>query len=199
MGETTTLEAPAGERTATRRSAVLVLASGGMDSTACVSFYASRNYDISLLFVDYGQPARAPERTAVRRVQRHYDVPLREVKIAGLAAGPGFVPGRNGLLIACALAACPFEVGTISIGIHSGTRHVDCGSSFVDAAQHLADLYSGGRIQIGAPFVSWDKQQVFSYCKVANVPIGATYSCETGAANGCGTCATCKDLRELHV
>jgi len=44
---------------ATKRA--LVLASGGIDSTACLFYYKELGYDVEALFVDYRHPANVSD------------------------------------------------------------------------------------------------------------------------------------------
>src|SRR5579884_288783 len=75
---------------------VLVLLSGGLDSAACMTFYRSQGYDVSGLFVAYGQSALRQELIAARRIAKHARVPLAIIQISGLGPfGAGFVPARN--------------------------------------------------------------------------------------------------------
>lgn len=40
---------------------VIVLASGGVDSTACLFYYREAGHDVEALFIDYGHPANPIE------------------------------------------------------------------------------------------------------------------------------------------
>lgn len=51
---------------------VLVLCSGGIDSTACLSYYLLNGYSPCALWVDYGQAARVPELNAVKAVTEYF-------------------------------------------------------------------------------------------------------------------------------
>lgn len=62
---------------------VCVLASGGIDSTACINFYLGRGYGVLPLFVRYGQPACAAEDRSVHAVCKHFGLRLRVVSVTG--------------------------------------------------------------------------------------------------------------------
>lgn len=174
---------------------VLVLLSGGVDSSACVAFYLDKRFDVACLFVDYGHPAAVVEQQAAVAITEHYGVHLQISRINGLPARKsGFVPARNALLVFTALACAEPERGLVALGIHSGTPYPDCTPRFVDACQALADVYAEGRVRIAAPFVTWTKGDIFTYAKKVGVPLDSTYSCEAGGATPCGTCLSCQDL-----
>jgi 7-cyano-7-deazaguanine synthase len=178
----------------------LVLLSGGLDSSATLALYRRRSAAVTALFIDYGHPAAACEVEAARRVAKHYDTPLTSVRCVGLpSVNVGFVRGRNALLLQVALAAAPFEVGQIAMGLHSGTPYGDCSPSFLVEMQRCFDVYCDGRIQIVAPFIDHDKRAVVAYCRETDVPTDLTYSCERGTNPCCGTCLSCRDRKALHV
>ncbi|MBK8024154.1 MAG: 7-cyano-7-deazaguanine synthase [Chloroflexi bacterium] len=49
---------------------VIVLASGGLDSTACIAYYLNLGYEVKPLWMNYGQKAARMENFAIRRVTR---------------------------------------------------------------------------------------------------------------------------------
>jgi 7-cyano-7-deazaguanine synthase len=88
------------------------------------------------------------------------------------------------------LASIGRLTGVIGIGIHAGTEYPDCSPAFVDAMQRLLDVYSGGEVQLDAPFLSWSKPEIWEYARRLGVPLDATYSCEFGP-RPCGQCLSC--------
>jgi 7-cyano-7-deazaguanine synthase len=178
----------------------LVLLSGGIDSCATLALYRRRSSSTSALFVDYGQAAAHQERSAVQRVAAHYDVAVSTAQCTGLGEfGAGYVRARNALLLQMALAAAPFEVGQIAMGLHAGTPYADCTPTFVVEMQRSFDLYCDGKIRVVAPFINEDKKAVVAFCREAAVPIDITYSCEHGISPPCGECLSCLDRKALHV
>ena len=178
----------------------LVLLSGGIDSSACVDFCLQQNYEVRGLFADFGQLAAKKEDMASKKIASHYSIDLKRISLskAEVKSG-GFIPGRNAFLIFTALIEMHAEVGQIVIGIHSGTRYWDCSQQFVGSIQTLLDGYTGGRIQLLAPFQNWTKAGIWEYCRQYQVPVQATYSCELGMDQPCGHCESCKDLEILNA
>jgi len=178
---------------------VLVLLSGGIDSTACVAYYIERGFNIQALFVDYGQLSAERELLAVERIRDSYGIPVTIVKCVGSKKhSAGFIQGRNAFLLHTALMNLN-QSGIIAIGIHSGTTYLDCSSQFIKIMQASFDIYTDGRIMIDAPFIEWSKQDIWDYCKGQKVPVELTYSCENGVKQPCARCPSCQDLEALYA
>jgi len=183
-----------------RRTKVLVLLSGGVDSTACVNYYLDQRFDVRGLFIDYGQLANKRELNSATRVASHYGIEL----ITASFSSPryfsiGEIVGRNAFLVIAALLVEPKLSGIVSLGIHSGVPYYDCSESFVKDIAGLLDGYTDGKVKLDAPFLKWDKAMIYAYCKEKNVPINLTYSCEAGTSPPCGKCLSCQDRNTLNV
>ena len=179
---------------------VSVLLSGGLDSTACIAFYLDQGFLVHSYFVDYGQVSAFREGKAAVDVAKHYGIHLEKLKWSGLSDKvSGFIQGRNAFLLIAALMELSEEVNILAIGIHSGTNYVDCTSSFIHRLQDIFDIYTQGKVHIGAPFLKWTKRDVWDFCFSKGVPVKITYSCEFGMEQPCGQCLSCRDLEELHA
>jgi 7-cyano-7-deazaguanine synthase len=150
---------------------VLVLLSGGIDSTACVAYYQSLGYDVSSLFIDYGQPEARLERAAAIAIAEYYVIPLKQLGVLGYKAPEGYVPARNAMLLSAGLMSFDYGYGIIALGIHAGTPYADCSPDFEQAMQRVFDLYSQGRVRIDAPFLHWTKDQIWDYAQMTGVPL----------------------------
>jgi 7-cyano-7-deazaguanine synthase len=181
-------------------SNVLVLLSGGVDSSACVSYYIAQGASVSTLFVDYGQVSAQKEYDAALKICDHYKVPLDIAKLSGCKTwSGGYVPGRNSFFLYVGIINFQHSKGIIALGIHAGTNYNDCTPDFIQVMQASFDIYSDGCIRVGAPFISFSKRDIWNYCNLEKVPIGLTYSCELGKEQPCGRCSSCKDLEAINV
>lgn len=177
---------------------VLVLLSGGIDSTACIDFYRQLGRSPCAAFVDYGQAAARLEARAANAVTEHYSVPLLSLTWRGCQTkGGGLIPGRNCFLISAALMERPRSVSLIAIGVHAGTEYPDCSQLFLARMQSLLGVSENGAVQLAAPFATWSKADIIAYCGIRKVPVHLTYSCERGTEPPCGLCLSCKDRRLL--
>jgi 7-cyano-7-deazaguanine synthase len=180
------------------RAEVCVLASGGIDSAACLKFYLERRYKVLPLFVRYGQPAYAAEYRSIHAVCKHFGLHPRIVTVAGMAGlGSGELCGRNLFLVSVALMATQGSTNIVSMGIHSGTRYYDCGADFAQGTEAIISSYTDGRVTFGAPFLKWSKQDILTYCTESDVPVGLTWSCEASSKKPCGRCLSCRDRERL--
>lgn len=177
---------------------VCVLASGGIDSTACINFYLNRGYKVLPLFVRYGQPACAAEDRSLHEVCKHFGLRPRVVNVSGFEGlSSGEICGRNLFLISVALMATQGLANIISMGIHGGTHYYDCSVDFAQRAQTIVSSYTDGRVTFGTPLLNWSKQDIFKYCSQSDVPISITWSCEAGDKKPCGKCLSCRDREAL--
>ncbi|WP_082465039.1 7-cyano-7-deazaguanine synthase [Brevundimonas sp. Leaf280] len=172
----------------------IVLLSGGLDSAAALAFVRDSGFPIQPLFVDYGQAARAQERSAAEAVAAHYERSLGLITVAhSRSLTSGEVVGRNGFLISAAACLTGYGRAVIVTGIHAGTPYYDCSEPFLVSMSRLLEEQSDGAIRLLNPFASWMKNEVIDYAAKAGVPISLTYSCERGSVPPCGTCASCRD------
>jgi len=180
------------------RRSVAVLLSGGIDSSACVDFYASQALEVHPLFVDYGQPASRAELQSAIAICRFYEISLQKVALSGPKIPPfGEIFGRNLMLLSVALLNTGLSPSLIALGIHAGTRYFDCTPTFFRLCNQIMEGYSDGRTRIAAPFLRMDKAKVWAYCAQNKVPVHLTWSCEASSAKPCRKCLSCKDKESL--
>jgi len=183
-----------------KRTRVLVLLSGGIDSAALVSFYKRRRFAVVGLHFDYGQPSRRTESRAAARIADHFGIPLQRLRLSRrLSALNGEYWGRNAAFVLLAAGLYPGHAMIVGLGIHEGLTLYDSTGVFVADLQRLLDGYSGGTLSLGAPFVNHSKAQIVADCRRHRVPLHLTYSCERRSAPACGKCPSCLDRRALHV
>lgn len=182
-----------------KKSDILVLLSGGIDSTACLAYYINLHFSISALFVDYGQLSRMYESKAAEAVSKHYNIPLKKIAIVGGRKWKdGCILGRNAFLIYTGLMNFEYESGILALGIHKGTSYWDCSPDFINIMKSCFGSYTQGSITVDAPFLEWTKQEIWNYTESQKIPTELTYSCELGKMQPCGLCLSCKDLESLY-
>lgn len=181
------------------RPEVMILLSGGVDSTACIHFFLEVGRPLVGLFVDYGQVSASHEFSAATSVAEHYGLPLLSKQWHGAERKqPGLVPARNGFLLTAALMERPASVTQVVLGIHAGSGYPDCDPSFLECMQKVYDLYAGGAVAVVAPFLEWNKGEVYAYAVSNGIPLNLTYSCEAGTEKPCGVCRSCLDRGILN-
>lgn len=178
---------------------VLILVSGGIDSTACIHYYKSRGFLVETLFVDFGQLSLRQERTAVKRITSYYKVKTNIVQVkSNRNFKGGEISFRNIFLISAALLGLKNFRGLVSLGIHSGTDYADCSPSFVRVTNSILDIYANGTVILETPFLTFSKSEIIEYCISNEIPLHLTYSCELGLNQPCGKCLSCKGLKRIY-
>jgi 7-cyano-7-deazaguanine synthase len=184
---------------------VVILFSGGMDSSLLAQIAAERVEDVALLFVDYGQPHVHAERKAARQVAGDLGLfgVYREA-VASLAggfvgldrAGAKVVPARNAALLALATnyaAAHGAEEVWIGACAADAKDFHDCRSEFIDA-WNFTMRASGVPVVAKAPLVMATKAEIRHRL---GVTLGATWSCYHPKEDlkPCGECGACHARR----
>ena len=177
-------------------SMALVLASGGIDSSAALALATSSFSRVVGLFVDFNQPALDAESSAHRKITSHFGLESRTVRYRGRGVGQGEIRGRNAFFLQTALMEFPLESGAVVIGVHAGTPYRDCSPEFIELMARSFEFHTGGRITISAPFVNLTKSDVFRIAGDADVPLASTHSCEA-SSRPCGSCDSCVDRAVL--
>lgn len=179
---------------------VLILSSGGIDSTACIHFYKKNDFRVSNLFIDYGQLSNRKELCASKRVASYFNTNLETIKIkSDKQYKNGFAIGRNAFLLFAALMNFKYKNGIIAIGVHQGTNYMDCNQQFIERMQTIFDEYSDNMIKIGVPFLKFSKLDIWNYSLANKIPLALTYSCERGEKQPCNKCLSCQDLKRLYA
>lgn len=175
-----------------------MLMSGGIDSAACAAFLIDQGLEVSAVFVDYGQTAVDFERVAVRSVAAALKIEVQEIALSCTATfGPGELVGRNAFLVFSTLFATRGRSSRIALGLHAGTPYYDCSPAFIDSINRAVAEHTDSGVRVVAPFIEWTKRKVYDYFMHMDLPIGLTYSCETGGMPTCGKCASCLDRKAL--
>jgi 7-cyano-7-deazaguanine synthase len=163
-----------------------------------MKFLQAGGYKVSALFIDYGQAAAEREHSAAKAVAKTHGCAFDVIKLNGpFQFGAGELVGRNAFLIFSALFFLRGAPGLIALGLHSGTGYYDCSESFVGLVNRLVGEHTDGKVTVLAPFLTWNKRDVYRYFLESGMSLVDTYSCEAGVSNGCGTCLSCLDRQGL--
>ena len=216
----------------------VVLLSGGLDSATCLAWALREGFSAHALTVAYGQRhAIEVERAALlaRRLgaasHRILAIDLsflagsaltdssvavpkaRRVDEMGSGVPPTYVPARNTVLLALALAwSESLGARDLVIGVNAVdySGYPDCRLPFLRAFETLAGCGTkagaeGEAWRIHAPLVDLSKAEIVRRAVAWGVPYRATISCYDPAASGapCGACDACliraRGFREAGV
>jgi len=178
---------------------ILILLSGGIDSMALAYHYMEKKWNVSGLFIDYGQ-SWIKEVFSARRIANNLGVSLIEEKTYNLKVGKKyFVPMRNAHILTVAVSkAYEFNIPYVGIGSNRG-EFVDQSPEFIDRFNFMLNycFKDDKHPWVLAPFCIMTKERIFKYALKKNLPIHLTYSCLS--EHECGQCASCKLKRKYGV
>lgn len=193
---------------------MIVLLSGGQDSTTCLYWALGQGGPVDAIAIDYGQRHRR-ELDAARvianqaGVQLHmarFDLPVSSALTSGAPIGTRpdglpttFVPGRNGLFLwAAAGLAKQHARDTVVIGCsavdYSG--YPDCRPGFLCVQQEaIAKGLEIPSFTIAAPLVDRSKAQTVRMMRGFGLEawraLGMSWTCYLGGDRPCGECPAC--------
>ncbi len=184
---------------------VVVLHSGGLDSTTLAQMVNDSGRLAASVFIDYGQPALEQEGRAVRRwcglnhvrlVVSAVDIPgARESMYLGTGVpGSRVIANRNAIMLSLAAAAA---VGLGAREVWYGATaadafdYPDCRPDFAAALSYALELACG--IRVRCPFASMERAEVRALSVALQVVSDCVWSCyqPTDAGEPCGACNSC--------
>ena len=213
------------EASADQKKAVVLL-SGGVDSTTCLALARQERYSLYALSFRYGQRHLQELDRAARiavhfGVERHIvvDFDMRTIggsaltcggdvpkdrgpdEIAGGGIPPTYVPARNTIFLAFALAwAEVIGAQDIFIGVNAidFSGYPDCRPAFIEAFQRLAGMATkagveGRAVRIRAPLLHMTKAEIIRKGLSLGVDYSMTHSCYDPPHDrpACGRCDSC--------
>lgn len=196
---------------------VIVLASGGMDSSTLLYHHVNKSHEVRAISFNYGQRHLKEMSYAYLNTAR-LKVPLQQVDLSCLRTLlPGssqtdkrievpegrydeesmkltVVPNRNMILLAVAIGhAVAHKFDAVSYAAHAGDHAIypDCRPEFADAMQHAAQLCDWHKVDLIRPFISLTKGEIIKLGVNLGVDYAQTWSCYAGKDLHCGRCGTC--------
>lgn len=201
---------------------VIVVLSGGMDSSVLLHHHLAARDEVIALSVDYGQRHRKELDYAAKLCSRltveHHIVDLSSVgklfKSSSLTNPQvqvphghyaeenmkvTVVPNRNMILLSLAIGlAVDRKADYVSYAAHAGDHAIypDCREEFVAAMAEVAQLCDWHKVGLLRPFVDRTKADLVTLGAKLDVDFRFTWSCYEGQGQHCGRCGTCVERRE---
>lgn len=189
---------------------LVILVSGGLDSTLVHVLAKEEKIRTWPLFIDYGQRARRREWNACLRVHKRLRLP-KPVRLdvsdfgklieSGLTSSKkslkadAFTPCRN-LLFLTLGASYAYQCGAegVAIGLLSEALSLfpDQRALFTIASERAIESALGSRVKVIAPLMNFTKRDVIGLAASKNIT--GTYSCHKGLAEPCGKCIACLEF-----
>ncbi|MFN5351757.1 MAG: 7-cyano-7-deazaguanine synthase QueC [Alphaproteobacteria bacterium] len=190
-----------------QKERVLILFSGGLDSTTLLAHCLNENYEVFLLTFDYGQKHKLEVERAVNialyyNIKNHKIITLDFSSIKGSAltseilvpknrdtSASGipitYVPARNTIFLSYALAFAEVNnIHSIYIGVNAVdySGYPDCRLEYVKSFEKMANLATktgveGKKIKILAPLINLSKIEIIKLGIELGVDYSKTLSC----------------------
>ena len=205
-----------------KNKSIVVLLSGGLDSSTVTGIAKKAKANIFGLSFDYGQRHKKELNSAVI-IAKHFDIeefkivkldlslwggssltdPQKNIPTDGIQNNKipnTYVPGRNTIFISVALSyAEAIDADFIGLGVNAldYSGYPDCRPDYIKKFQELARLSNKrGRenkpIKLWTPLIDLNKEEIIELAFVNNVPLDKTWSCYSGNSKPCGKCDSCR-------
>ena len=199
---------------------VVVLLSGGMDSTTLVYYMRNLGHEVYPITFDYGQK-HSKELTSAEKTCKKLELSYKFVEIGLGDIAPSaltridikiphgnydeesmkvtVVPNRNMVFLSLATAyAIGIGAEKVAYAAHSGDHaiYADCRPAFIDVMKEAIYLCSDDEVVLNTPFEFIDKVEILKIGQTLGVDYSLTWSCYEGGELACGRCGTCRERLE---
>jgi 7-cyano-7-deazaguanine synthase len=206
----------------TPQPSIMVLLSGGLDSSVLLADLQRRGDRLLALGCRYGSKHNRRELACARRMCAARDIPFQTINLGFIGAcfashllrggaeiprdaydeesmRQTVVPFRNGILLAAAAGLAESAgAGAVAIAAHGGDHAIypDCREPFMRSMGAAMRLGTYARIRLLRPYVGRSKAWIVARGAKLGVDFSRTWSCYVGGARHCGSCGTCRERRE---
>lgn len=189
---------------------IVVLLSGGIDSSVATAYLKSKRFETFPLFINHHQGPLDAEREAARTIASEIGVniplevevnlmTLKELNKEWLKFNIG-TPGRNMIFIGLAVMyAGIMKADGIALATAYGSTYPDTSFVFLELMQRIGQTVLDRDIKVFSPFKEekWTHCDVIKYGAAIHVPLEKTWSCFLpNRAVQCGVCIKCKDRKK---
>lgn len=200
---------------------IVMICSGGLDSTVLYHFEKEVGHEIIPINFNYGSKHNEIERQRALDLipnLRIIDIDLSFLKSSLLKNQEDIpqghyeaenmkstvVPFRNGIMLAYAIAIAESEnADAVMLGSHAGdhTIYPDCRPEFTKAMNDSATFGTFNGVQVISPFNNKTKSQIVSVGKEIEIEdiMARTWTCYEGREKHCGKCGSCVERKEAFA
>lgn len=199
----------------------IVLLSGGMDSLVCAGEAFSKNQEVSLLHMNYGQKTSVRERKSFDDIADFYKVKESDRKIIDMTflkqiggssltdenisvksyqgdsnvIPDSYVPFRNSIILSLAVSWAEVVGATklyIGANYEDSPGYPDCRPSYYEAFNRvIKEGTKAGNIEIVTPVLMMKKRDIVLKGQELKVPFALSWSCYKSSDKACGQCDSC--------
>ena len=109
-----------------------------------------------------------------------------------------WVPNRNALFINIAASICEsLDIDKIIIGANKeeGETFKDNSKEFIESCNNLLNNSVNKKIEVDAPLIKMDKNEIIKAALKLDAPLEYVYSCYKSGSKHCGNCESCIHLK----
>lgn len=205
----------------TQRDAILVILSGGMDSTTLLYRAIATFNEVEAISFNYGQRHKreleVAEATCKLLGVNHkiVDVSVLRDVLGGsaltddIAVPEGHyaddnmkvtvVPNRNSIFANIAAGyAISRKIPVLGLGVHRGDHHIypDCRPVFVERLEALLEVANYDALTVWTPYLNDTKVDIVKDGLTLGVDYKLTHTCYNGREIACGRCGSCVERLE---
>jgi 7-cyano-7-deazaguanine synthase len=167
-----------------------------------------RDYEVTPLFIDYGQLSKKIEWESSKRVCSYLGLEPHKIDIStfgneiksGITDSSldvkekAFLPNRNLLFLLLASSyAYQNQIYNVAIGLIANPIFNDQTKKFVSSAETCIRESLDVDIKIVAPLIDLDKKDIYNIALEKKLPLNLVYFCHTGSKVPCGKCLACRE------
>ncbi|MTI85365.1 MAG: hypothetical protein FH756_16110 [Firmicutes bacterium] len=201
------------------KSNMVLLYSGGIDSTVLLHRLLLENWDVHPLHVNYGQVTAYKELDAIKRItscklkNKLMKINIEEVHEIGAGSLIGnypdkvystndwhekeYFPNRNLILTIIAATYCyKISCSNLAIGIVGESSYIDTKIKYLKSVESILAPVGSNPIKIYAPYAELPRIKVVEDAVRFNVDIEKTFSCNALDDRHCYYCNSCKEREE---
>lgn len=180
---------------------IVVLSSGGLDSSVLLALYKGLGYDVYPLYIYFRNPNAQIEVDRLTTLTRKLDLRTPTISTAEMpwlfGSSEMYVPMRNLVFISMAISYAE-KIGAqkVAIGVMDGFPYKDTTKDFIWNISETSKASCG--IEVEALLHNANKENIYSLARAFGFGILDTFSCNVSSTPiPCGNCADCQDLKKL--
>ena len=200
---------------------VVLVYSGGLDSTVLLYHLIDLGYEVKCLSFDYDQRHKK-EINYAYDMCKNLNIPYRCVDLTEItdlidnSSQTGdidvphghyeqenmkltVVPNRNMIMLSIAIGhAINIGYDKVAYGAHTAGHYIypDCQPEFINAMREASSRCDEKYIRIFTPFDDFDKGAIVKLGIKLKVPFEFTWTCYEGKDTACGKCGSCRERLE---
>lgn len=182
---------------------VLILASGGLDSTTLIYYYYSLGYKVTVLNILSDSKKGVRELVDIKIVCKLLQIDVISLQATKLDLAKDedskeiYIPSRNLIYLSIAVSqAEKLGIDNVAIGFTKAIEYYpDSSPEFFENYKFLIERM-GTNIKILAPFMDLDKLEIARLGKKLGVKVKDIESCDI-SIKPCGQCMKCLELQAI--